>query len=684
MQEPFPFFKQLKDVVVGRSRSLYDQSIFHKLSLAAFFAWVGLGADGLSSSCYGPAEAFRALGEYTYLAIFVAIGTAATIFIIAASYSQIIELFPSGGGGYVVASKLLSPRLGVVAGCALLVDYVLTITISIASGADALFSFLPAAWFRYRILAALVGVLFLTILNLRGVKESVLPLIPVFMLFLLTHAFAIVFGIGVHILDLPDVASGITGQVSDIVNSVGLAGLIFLVLRAYSLGAGTYTGIEAVSNGLPILKEPRVKTGKETLRYMAWSLAAVVVGLIIAYLLFGVSEAPGKTLNAVLFETLTKGWPGVLARVFVLLALATEAAILFVAAQAGFLGGPRVLVNMAVDQWAPTKFANLSDRLVTKNGILLMGGAAAVTMILTGASVSLLVVLYSINVFITFVLSQSGMVRYWWGMRGRAAAWLRKLLVNGFGLVVSSGILVSVVVLKFHDGGWVTLFATGALVVAAFLIKGHYARIRFLLRRLDVLVDVANAKIEGARGGNVTNPPYDPQAKTAAILVNGFNGVGLHTLFNIFRLFRGVYKNFIFIEIGIVDAGNFKGAEQVANLEKKVEEDLARYVTYVRSEGYYAESYWTVGTDVAEEVLKVADKINEKFPNVTYFGGQLVFDEDPIFSRWLHNFTVFAVQRRFYLQGIPFIILPVRVGRERPSGGNKKRQAVVSAEGTAV
>src|SRR5689334_10154385 len=141
----------LKSVFIGRPRDLGDHRLFHKISLVAVLAWVGLGADGLSSSCYGPEEAFKALDSHSALSIFVALASVVTIAMICASYRQIIELFPSGGGGYLVASKLLSPAAGVVSGCALLVDYVLTIAISVASGADALFSVLPPSWHSWKI-----------------------------------------------------------------------------------------------------------------------------------------------------------------------------------------------------------------------------------------------------------------------------------------------------------------------------------------------------------------------------------------------------------------------------------------------------------------------------------------------------------------------------------------------------
>ena len=651
--------RRVKTVVIGQALTPHDQTVFHRLSLIAFFAWVGLGADGLSSSCYGPEEAFLALHKHPYLSIFVALASALTVFIISTSYSQIIELFPTGGGGYLVASKLLSPQVGMVSGCALLIDYVLTITLSIASGADALFSFLPADWYQYRLEFALFGVVALTVLNLRGVKESVLPLVPVFLIFLATHVFVILFAIGTHIGNFGAVAASVAQDCRQTHAELGLFGMLLLMLRAYSLGAGTYTGIEAVSNGLPILREPEVQTGKRTMRYMAFSLAFTATGLMLAYLLLNVTQQEGKTLNAVLFETLTGSW-GTSGRVFVLVTLLSEALLLFVAAQAGFLDGPRVLSNMALDRWMPTKFATLSDRLVTQNGILLMGGAGLIVMVAAHGSVKLLVVLYSINVFITFTLSQLGMVRHWWTHR-TAPHRLKKLTINGIGLILSVLILVSVSVLKFHEGGWITLVLTGGLVTLAFAINRHYLYTRSLLKRLDDLVAATESVAVPEENPAAIEPVCDPKAKTAVILVNGFNGLGLHTLFAVLRVFRGVFHNFVFIQVGVVDAGNFKGASEVDKLREHVNGDLERYVNYMQQHGHPAEAFFGIGTDIVEEVSQIAPKVQERFPNAIFFGGQLLFPKDTFAARWLHNYTVFAVQRRFYREGIPLVLLPIRV-----------------------
>lgn len=662
-RQPQSFLHRIKHLIIGGKHDIEDKKIFHQLSLIAFFAWVGLGADGLSSSCYGPEETFLALQGHTYLAIFVAIMSGITVLTISASYSQLIELFPTGGGGYLVASKLLSPTVGMVSGSALLIDYVLTITISVASGADAVFSFLPPAWASYKLMFALIGVAVLTVMNMRGVKESILPLVPIFLTFIVTHVFIIVYAVFMKAGMLGDIIAATRADVAQAQSELGLAGMLLLVLRAYSMGAGTYTGIEAVSNGMPMLREPRVQTGKRTMRYMAVSLATVVMGLIIAYLLYGATPHAGKTLNAVLFETLTKNW-GMTGTAFVLVTLISEAALLFVAAQAGFLGGPQVLSNMALDRWFPTKFAMLSDRLVAQKGIMLMGGAALVTMVLTGGSVKYLVVLYSINVFITFLFSQLGMVRHWWQVRREEALWIKKIFINGMGLALTFFILVSVTVIKFHEGGWITLLLTGSLVGIALLTRHHYRNTFKLLHRLDELVTAAEASCPinpESPEGQELQVKYDPRAKTAILLVNGFNGLGLHTLFSIIRLFGGTFKNFVFIQVGVVDAGNFKGVEEVARMKEEVIKELDRYVRYMQCHGYYAASYSSFGTDVVDEVARLTPEILKRFPNAILFGGQLVFPKTSVVSGVFHNYTIFAVQRRFYNQGIPVVILPIRV-----------------------
>ncbi len=264
-----------------RGQEPLSEDVFHQLSLVAFLAWVGLGADGLSSSAYGPEEAYRALGAgHGHLALYLALATAFTVFIISFSYNQIIELFPHGGGGYTVVSQLLGPKWGLVCGSALVVDYVLTISISIAAGVDAVFSFLPDEWAAHKVAVATFFIVMLIWLNMRGLKESIKVLVPIFMVFVVTHLVLIIYGVFSHSADLPGMIGSAVTETHNTVNERGWWGLIVLLVTAYSLGGGTYTGIEAVSNGLNNLREPRVRTGKRTMFYMATSLAFTAGGIL--------------------------------------------------------------------------------------------------------------------------------------------------------------------------------------------------------------------------------------------------------------------------------------------------------------------------------------------------------------------------------------------------------------------
>lgn len=648
----------LKTLLLGRARSLGEQDLFHKLSLIAVFAWVGLGADGLSSSCYGPEETFKALGANVHLSLFVALASVVTIVAICASYSQIIELFPTGGGGYLVASKLLSPAAGVVSGSALLIDYVLTITISVASGADALFSLLPPEWRAWKLIFAVAGVAGLTVVNLRGVKESVLMWVPVFFLFVGTHAFAIIYAVVTHGSGLTGVAAATVHEVRTVSSELGVFVLLKLLLRAYSMGAGTYTGIEAVSNGLPILREPRVQTGRRTMLYMGVSLAVTVAGLLLAYLLYRVAPVEGKTLNAVLAERLTATWSPGAGTAFLFAFLGSEAVLLLIAAETGFLDGPRVLANLALDRWAPTRFANLSDRFVAQNGILLMGLAALAMMVFTRGSVDALVVFYSINVFITFTLSQLGMVVHWWRARRTEPKWRRRLAINGFGLMLTSFILGSLTVVKFFEGGWATLLLTGALVAAAFAVKRHYAGVAGQLRRLDLMVEAA--EVETTRRQPATRDA-DPAGRTAIVLVNGFNGLGLHTCLQVPRMFGDTFRNFAFIAVGPVDAGNFKGAAEIEALRTHTVAQAERYAAWARAHGYGAATFTAIGHDVMGEVMRLAEEAKARFPQSVFFAGQLAFTRETRLTRLLHNFTALMLQRRFFAANLPFVVLPIRV-----------------------
>jgi amino acid transporter len=670
--------RTLGSILIGPARDVRDPHIFHNLSLIAFLAWVGLGSDGLSSSCYGPEEAFLALGPHKYLAVFLAMLTALTVFIISASYSQTIDEFPSGGGGYVVATSLLGRHAGLTSGCALVIDYVLTISISIASGADAIFSFLPISWLPFKFWTCVVVVILLVGMNLRGVKESVLTLLPIFLAFVVMHVWLITYAFVEKGPMLPTITSDALGEVHHGLHTLGFLALAIIFLRAYSLGGGTYTGIEAVSNGLPILREPRTATGKRTMIYMAISLAFVAGGILFGYMLYDVEASQGQTLNAVLFERLAAGWKIGSIRIgmpIVTFTLITEGALLFVAAQTGFVDGPRVLATMAHDRWLPRRFSNLSARLVTQDGVVAMGLAALVILIGTHASVDLLVVLYAINVFITFTLSQLGMTVHWWQSRSAEPRWARKFLINGVGCTFTGLILVLTITLKFYEGGWVTVLMTGGLIALCYSVRMHYERVRHAVEQLeaDILPQIFAAAEKPA-------PERDPNASTAVILVNGFNGLGLATLTTIQQLFPEQFHNVVFVGVAEVDSAKMKGPEEVKQLQQQVADDLVEYCHFAADLGFHPELRAGIGPDVALELHHLCTGVAQEFPRSVFFAGKLVFTEelDGYISRFLHNHTALELQNRLQAEGLSLVILPVRVTSSGNGSRFMRRTAVIA------
>jgi amino acid transporter len=688
-------WKKIRALLFGAPKDVHSEQTFHSISLIAMLAWVGLGADGLSSSAYGPEAAFRELvGEghdYSSLAVGLALATATTVFIISYAYSRIIEHFPSGGGGYVVATKLLGPRFGVLSGCALLVDYVLTITTSVAAGGDAIFSMIPRQWFqgaathlapedigtwldpvqRTKLVVEFAATGLLTILNIRGVKESVQAILPVFMAFVATHAVLLVVAIFGHLGDVGTVTHEASVNYRHTLSALGSFGALLLFVRAYSLGGGTYTGIEAVSNGVLIMREPKVRTAKHTMGLMATSLALTAGGIILAYLLVHAKPVEDKTMNAVLLDRVAGDWHigGWKAGLwFVTIALASEAGLLVIAAQAGFVDGPRVMANMAVDSWLPHRFAALSERLSMQNGVLLMGGTSALALFYTHGNVEKLVVMYSINVFLTFSLSNLGMARFWVKHREEHPDWLQHLPIHIVGLGLCLTILIVTVFEKFAAGGWLTLLVTGVLVTMCFAIKRHYGKVVAAIRRLDdELVDplpnlsaVPKPSV-ASLGAAAAAAPIDPHAPVAVLFVGGYGGLGRHALLTLLRMFPGHFRGIVFCSVAVIDSGVFKGITEVHELEQRTKQALDKYVQYAEWLELPAEYTFSTGIEVAVEAEKIGTEVIQKYPKALFVAGQLIFEEDTFVTRLLHNETAFMIQRRLQHAGLPMVVLPVRL-----------------------
>lgn len=664
---------RLRRALFGAPRDALDPHAFHKLSLIAFLAWVGLGADGLSSSAYGPDESFRALGAHTSLAVLLAVATAVTVFVISYGYSRIVEQFPEGGGGYIVASRVFGPKAGVVSGSALLVDYVLTIAISIVSGADQVLSFLPTSWLWLKIPLVFAVVLILTVMNLRGVKESVSTIAPVFVLFIVAHVVVLLLAFGAHVGDAAATTERVRQGLNQSHSTLGTWGMLALFFRAYSLGGGTYTGIEAVSNGMTLMREPRVQTARRTMVLMAVSLAITASGIMLAYLLVNAQPMTGKTMNFVLLDRLAGSfapWGIPLGRAFIVITLLSEGLLLVVASQAGFIDGPRVMSNMAVDSFLPHRFSSLSERLTAKNGVLLMSAAATAAILYTHGDVSKLVVMYSINVFVTFSLSNLAMMLYWYRKRRVEAHWIRHLPAHALAVLLCLSILGITVYEKFTEGGWVTLLVTVSLSTLCIFVKRHYDRVGAAIRRFDAELpgpeETPNAfgvaSVDQIR--SLGEP--DPKKPVAAIFVGRYGALGRHALFALLRMFPRHFQGVVFIGIACVDAKAMQGKPELEAMLDRTRKDLELYCRFAAAVDLSSASVLGVGPEIAIEAERAALEVRAKYPQALFVAGQVTFEEDTLWNRAMHNETALVVHRRLHHHGLPMVVLPVKINLAAP------------------
>lgn len=273
----------------------------------------------------------------------------------------------------------------------------------------------------------------------------------------------------------------------------------------------------------------------------------------------------------------------------------------------------------------------------------------------TGGSITALVIMYSINVFVTFSLSQLGMIRFFLTNRGRDTKWKQHIVIHIIGLILCLTILCVTVFEKFGDGGWVTLLITSAVIGLCYLIRRHYAKVRDSVRHLEETL----ANIPATEPFN--NDPVEPKSMTAILLVSSYNGFGLHTLLSIVQHFPGIYKNFIFISVAEVDSGTFKGVAEMEALRASVKHDLEKYVKVTRVHGFPADYRTEIATDVVDSVTELVEKTVKEFPRSTVFTGRLIFKQENPFQKILHNETAHSIQRRLQWDGIPTVILPIRV-----------------------
>jgi amino acid transporter len=459
-------FSHIKDYIIGPalpSSSTGHRQLNKILALAAF------SPDALSSIAYANQEIYLGLiiagsAGLTY-AWPIGITITGLLVIVALSYFQTIHGYPSGGGSYIVARSNLGILPGLIAAAALLLDYILNAAVSLTAGVAAIASAFPALW-PYRVGLSLVLLAIITIINLRGLRESgVVMAVPVY-LFLTTYLSMLAYGAVRLWINGPTPITTITTTVPQVFEPVTL----LLVLHAFATGCTALTGIEAISNGVPAFNEPKSKNAGRTLIIMALLMGTLFVGSIGLTQFMGVVATPEETiLSALARRLLGNGF------LYLIIQFATLL-ILTVAANTSFADFPRVSAILAGDGFLPRQLRGLGDRLVFTNGILVLAFATGLLILLFGGDTHLLVPLFAIGAFLAFTLSQAGMVVHWYREKGRG--WLLKTFFNGAGAIATGTTLFVVAFSKFTSGAWITILVIPLIVVAFLRVHQHYQIIR--------------------------------------------------------------------------------------------------------------------------------------------------------------------------------------------------------------
>jgi amino acid transporter len=500
----------VRRIVLG---SPYTTSQMIHERLSKLMALPVFASDALSSSAYATEEILLVLaaagtGAFMY-SLPIAGAIAVLLVLVAVSYRQTIKAYPNGGGAYIVARENLGTNVGLVAAGALLVDYVLTVAVSVAAGVAAVTSAIPDLQ-DFRILIGVGVVILITLANLRGVRESGAIFAAPTYFFILALTSLIAVGLAKVIIgDAPgSLLHAAPPQTSETATkALGL----FLILKAFSSGCAALTGIEAISNGVPAFKTPESTNARTTLAWMAGILLFLFVGVTFLTSRFGLVANEHETIISQLGkEVLGKNLGYYAVQV-------ATALVLFLAANTSYADFPRLSAILARDGFMPRQFTFRGDRLAFSNGILALAVAASAILVIYGGQVSNLIPLYAVGVFVSFTLSQTGMVRHW--LRLRESGWRTSLVVNGVGACGTAVVAMIIGGTKFVDGAWLSMLMMGLLVVGFSLISRHY---RWFERQVSVDESTLPVSIPRA------SPIDQAASKTHVVVpVDGINKISL-------------------------------------------------------------------------------------------------------------------------------------------------------------
>lgn len=469
----------VKRFIIGKplkTTELGEQKLNKKKALAI------LSSDALSSVAYGPEQILIVLATVGAIAYWysipIAIGVLVLLTALILSYRQIIFAYPQGGGAYVVSKSNLGVNSGLIAGGSLLVDYILTVAVSVSAGTDAITSAFPLLH-DYNVEIAIVFVVLLTILNLRGVTES--ASILAYPVYLFVLALVILIFVGIFNIFTGEVSPALQASFGTPAGSISL----FLLLRAFASGCSALTGVEAISNAIPNFKDPAPNNAAKTLMVMGGLLAVLFSGIVFLAFYYGISPKAEVTVVSQIAEEIFGR------NVMYFFIQGTTALILVLAANTGYSAFPLLAVNLAKDKFIPRMFLARGDRLGYSNGIIILGVASIILIVGFQAQTEHLIPLYAVGVFIPFTLSQTGMMLKW--IREKPNGWVLKLIVNTIGAFISLTVTMIFFLTKFEQV-WPIFIFLPIIIIIFHRIKKHYEDIGDELRLVTSKIP---SKIEG-------------------------------------------------------------------------------------------------------------------------------------------------------------------------------------------
>lgn len=460
-------FHRIKRFLIGKAIATTH---FSEQKLSNVMALAILASDALSSVAYATEEILLVLVMAGTLAlhysIFVSLAIVILIFIVVMSYRQTVRAYPQGGGAYSVAKDNLGTNWGLLAAAALLIDYVLTVSVSVTAGVAAITSAVPVL-FAHRVFIGISIIILIGIANLRGVREAgKIFVVPIYA-FIVSLVFLIIEGTIRLILQGAPAAPPLA-------ESAALSGVtLFIILRAFASGSTAMTGIEAISNGIQIFKAPESKNAAKTLLWLGIILAGLFFGITYLASAFHIIPSANETVVSMLAKTIFGlGF-------FYFIIQAATAIILFLAANTSFADFPRLLSILAADDYVPRQFKNLGDKLVFSNGIIFLLLIASFLVFIFGGSTHALIGLYAVGVFLSFTLSQWGMAKHW--RKNKEKKWRLHFCINATGAAATALVTIIVLTTKFFSGAWMVP------VLIAFLIRSFYSNHKHYLRNKNLL-----------------------------------------------------------------------------------------------------------------------------------------------------------------------------------------------------